>query len=286
MVDSSLIQKSSVIISVFSTTPGIGKTIVAINLAAGLAKEGYKVCLADLDLQFGDVLNYLKLTSAHTVAGAQRALLDNPANFRLSDFLIEYRHDEDLHFSILPAPLYIFDAYQTDVQIITDIINRMNYFDFIVLDLNSAFSALNLAMLDLSTVINFIGVIDFLPALKNYKVGYDTLIRFEYEESKIRLIENRSDSQKLIEGKDVERLLGEPFYHKLPNDFPAVNKSINTGQPLMYAAPDSRLTKSFYELVGRYTNRQVTAIPEIQPTVKSGGFFSTITKSIGKFFGF
>ena len=44
------IERSSVIISVFSTTPGIGKTITAINLAAGLAREGYKVCLADLDL--------------------------------------------------------------------------------------------------------------------------------------------------------------------------------------------------------------------------------------------
>ena len=275
------LQRSSIIISVFSTTPGIGKTVVAINLATGLANEGYKVCLADLDLQFGDVLNYLKLTSSHTVAGAQRALLDNPAGFRLSDFLIEYRNGA-VNFSILPAPLYIFDAYQTDVQIISDIINRMNYFDFVVLDLNSAFSALNLAMLDISTVINFIGVIDFLPALKNYKIGYDTLLRFEYEESKIRLIENRSDSQKLINARDVERLLGEPFYHKLPNDFPAVNKSINSGQPLMFAAPDSRLTKSFFELVGLYTHREIATVPDIQTTESSGGFFS----SIKRFFGF
>ena len=160
----------------------------------------------------------------------------------------------------------------------------MNYFDFVILDLNSMFSALNLAMLDMSTIINYIGVIDFLPALKNYKIGYDTLLRFEYEESKIRLIENRADSQKLIEGRDVERLLGEPFYHKLPNDYPAVNKSINAGQPLMFAAPDSRLTRSFYDLVGRYTNRQGTVAPEIKP--ESGGFFSAITRGIGKFFGF
>ncbi len=274
------IQKTSVIISVFSTSPGIGKTVVAINLAAGLAKEGYKVCLADLDLQFGDVLNYLKLTSTHTIAGAQRALLDNPETFRIRDFLIDYNLG-DLSFSIMPAPLYIYDAYQTDVQILSDIIRRMDYFDFVILDLNSMFSALNLAMLDMSTIINYIGVIDFLPALKNYKIGYDTLLRFEYEESKIRLIENRADSQKLIEGKDVERLLGEPFYHKLPNDYPAVNKSINAGQPLMFAAPDSRLTKSFYDLVGRFTNRQKNiAAPEIQ--TNGGGFF----KKIASFFGF
>jgi len=280
-MSNSSIQRTSIIISVFSTSPGIGKTVIAINLAAGLANEGYKVCLADLDLQFGDVLNYLKLTSVHTVAGAQRALLDNPESFRLKDYLIEYRQG-DLSFSILPAPLYIYDAYQTDVQILSNIIHRMDFYDYVILDLNSMFSALNLAMLDMSTVINYIGVIDFLPALKNYKIGYDTLLRFEYEESKIRLIENRADSQKLINGRDVERLLGEPFYHRFPNDFPAVNKSINMGQPLMFAAPDSRLTKSFDDLVGLYTQRQQdNTVPEIQPT-KSEGFFS----KIGKFFGF
>ena len=273
------IERSSVIISVFSTTPGIGKTITAINLTAGLAKEGYKVCLCDLDLQFGDVLNYLKLTSMNTLAGAQRALLDNPGNFRVKDFLIDYSH-EGLTFSIMPAPLYIYDAYQTDVQLVTDIINKLNFYDYVILDLNSMFSALNLAMLDISTVINYVGVIDFLPALKNYKIGYDTLIRFEYEESKIRLVENRADSQKLIDGKDVERLLGEPFYHRLPNDYPSVNKSINSGQPLMFAAPDSKLTKSFDELVGLYTNRQSTIQPELAN--KGGGLFSKVKG----FFGF
>ena len=272
------IERSSVIISVFSTTPGIGKTIVAINLAAGLANEGYKVCLADLDLQFGDVLNYLKLTSTNTIAGAQRTLLDHPERFRIRDFLIDYSN-ADLTFSILPAPLYIFDAYQTDVQLVTDIINDLHFYDYVILDLNSMFSALNLAMLDISTVINYVGVIDFLPALKNYKIGYDTLIRFEYEESKIRLVENRADSQKLIDGRDVERLLGEPFYHRLPNDYPSVNKSINSGQPLMFAAPDSKLTKSFDELVGLYTNRQ----PTIQSELATEGSFISKVKG---WFGF
>lgn len=274
------IERSSVIISVFSTTPGIGKTIVAINLAAGLAHEGYKVCLADLDLQFGDVLNYLKLSSVNTVAGAQRALLDHPEKFRIGDYLMQY-NNSGVSFSILPAPLYVYDAYQTDIQIVTDIItHHLNFFDYVVLDLNSVFSALNLAMMDISTVINYVGVIDFLPALKNYKIGYDTLIRFEYEESKIRLVENRADSQKLIDGRDVERLLGEPFYHRLPNDYPSVNKSINTGQPLMFAAPDSKLTKSFDDLVGLYTNRQGDNAPLSE--VSGNGFFG----SIKKFFGF
>ena len=272
--------RSSVIISVFSTTPGIGKTVVAINLAAGLAHEGYSVCLVDLDLQFGDVLNYLQLSSPQTIAGAQRAMLDDAEHFHVRNFLIDYGH-QGLKFSIMPAPVYVFDAYQMDVQLIEKMISQLNYFEFVILDLTSSFSALNLAMMDISTVVNYLGVIDFLPALKNFKIGYDTLLRFEYEESKIRIVENRADSQKLIDGRDVERLLGEKFYHRLPNDFPSVRKSINMGLPLMFAAPDSKLTRSFEELVARYTNRQISSME----TASGGGFFDKLRRWTGNLFG-
>ena len=269
-------ERSSIIISVFSTTPGIGKTVTAINLSAGLAREGYKVCLADLDLQFGDVLNYLKLSTNRDITKAQQALGINADSFEVKDFLITYRH-EDLTFAVMPPPEYLYDAYQANVANIESIVKQLTYFDFVVLDLSSAFSSLNLAMLDISTIINFVGVIDFLPALKNYKVGYDTLIRFDYEESKIKLVENRADSQKLIDGKDVERLLGEPFYHRLPNDFRAVSSSINQGVPLMFVAPDSRLTKSFWELTGKYTNRPTVNDNDLKNVTTAGvGFFSRI----------
>lgn len=272
-------ERSSIIISVFSTTPGIGKTVTAINLAAGLANEGYEVCLADLDLQFGDVLNYLKLETEQTIEKAQRTLERDANSFAVKDFLIKYQKD-DLYFSVLAPPKYLYDSYQANVNSIESIVKQLTYFDFVVLDLNSAFSALNLAMLDISTIINYIGVIDFLPAVKNFKIGYDTLIRFEYEESKIRLIENRADSQKLIDGNDVERLIGEPFYHRLPNDFPAVSKSINLGMPLMFAAPESRLTRSFYELTGKYTNRNIEL-----PKEKKGLFERILTAVSELLFG-
>ena len=267
--------RSSIIISVFSTTPGIGKTITAINLAAGIANEGYSVCLVDLDLQFGDVMNYLQLSSTKTIAGAQRALKADPENFSMKDFLVEYRTGS-FNFAILPAPIYVRDAYQIDVLAIEDIIGKkLSYFDFVILDLNSVFSSLNLAMLDLSTIINYVGVIDFLPALKNFKIGYDTMIRFEYEEQKIRLIENRADSQKLIHTSDVEKLLGESFYYRLPNDFQATSKSISEGRPLIFAAPHSKLTKSFYELTALYTDRNEPMPPISELGIQhSGGLFS------------
>ena len=40
--------RKSIVISIFSTSSGNGKTVTAINLAASLANEGYAVCLVDL----------------------------------------------------------------------------------------------------------------------------------------------------------------------------------------------------------------------------------------------
>ena len=247
---------SNVVIAVFSTSAGIGKTLTAINLAAGFAREGYHTCLVDLDLQFGDVMSYLHLASRLTLFDAQKAVLENPEDFEVMEYLTEYRW-RNVAFSVLPPPHNIEEGYRVDVSGMEQIIRRLSWFNFIVLDLTPVFSALNLAMLDLSTVINYIGVIDFLPAVKNYKIGYDTLLRFEYEESKIRLLETRADSQKHVYYGDVEKLLGGRFYHRIPNDFPSASMSIRMGQPLMFSAPDSKLEKSYHELVMKYMNRSV-----------------------------
>ena len=269
--------RSSIIISIFSTSSGIGKTITAINLAAGLTNEGYAVCLVDLDLQFGDIVKYLKLEPKYTIANANTDLKSSSTHFDIKNYLTDYHYigeTGEIQFSVLAPPRMIYDAYRIDVDVVEDLIQRLNYFDFVVLDLSAVFSTLNVAMLDMSTIINFLGVIDFLPSVKNFKIGYDTLIRFEYEESKIRLVENRANSQKLIDGRDVERLLGETFFHRLPNDFPSVNKSILQGCPLMFAAPSSPLTKSFTDLSGEYTGR--SSNNEIPAETNNGnqGFFS------------
>lgn len=78
-------RHNSVVIAVFSTSAGIGKTLTAINLAAGFAKEGYHTCLVDLDLQFGDVMSYLRLASEVTLFDAQKAILEDPEDFEVMD---------------------------------------------------------------------------------------------------------------------------------------------------------------------------------------------------------
>ena len=104
------------------------------------------------------------------------------------------------------------------------------------------------------------------------------LLRFEYEESKIRLIESRSTSQKFIHVEDVEKLLGGKFYHHLPNDFASADKSIRMGRPLMFSAPFSDLNKSYQDLVMRYIDRDVDKSSLIEQSGREKFFSKFINK--------
>ena len=120
------------------------------------------------------------------------------------------------------------------------------------------FSTFNLAMLDLSTIVTFLGIVDFIPTIKNMKIGMDTLKTLNYDKNKIRLVLNRSDAKTRIGLADVQKLLGEPFYHVLPNDFRAASDSIRDGVPLVLAPKQTALGAALKELVARYTNHSST----------------------------
>ena len=256
--------RSSIVITVFSTTSGIGKTLVATNLAAGLAMDGYAVCLIDLDLQYGDVANYLNLRNVPTIADVPPSV---PAN-QIRNYISEYRRG-NVAFSVLPAPYVIQDSYNIDERTIIPIINHLDYFNFIIVDTKSEFNDMNMAVMDVSTIINFLCVADFVPAIKNLKNGYEAILRFGYDVNKVRPVLNRSGSQTLIDAEDVEVVLGKNFYHRIANDFKAAGDSLRSGCPLVLSNSNSKMKRDLYDLVGLYTNR-----PKQKEIVAANGLLS------------
>jgi pilus assembly protein CpaE len=249
--------RSGIVITVFSTASAVGKTLLSINMAAELAKTGYKVCVADLDLQFGDVCNYLHLSPAATIYDAQKAV-ETGIRVDGSGYMTPYTYD-GIEFSVLAAPLKLEEAYNISTQAVTAVLAGLRRdYDYIVVDTTATFSDLNLAVMDLSTVITFVGIVDFIPTIKNMKVGYDTMRSIGYEKNKIRFILNRSNSKTNIELQDVEQLLEEQFYHVLPNQFSTAIDSIHQGVPLVIGSEQAALSKSLQELVAKYTNRLQT----------------------------
>ncbi len=265
--------RRGIVITVFSTASAVGKTLISINMAAELAKEGYRVCLVDLDLQFGDVCNYLQLQPKYTVADAVKALETDKDSFAVQDFLTTYDRYE-VPFGIVAAPLRLEEAYNIKTETVKEILLQLQLrFDFVVVDTASTFSDINLTAMELSTIVTFLGIVDFIPTIKNMKSGNDSIREIGLDANKIRLVLNRSNSRTRIDLQDVEQLLGAEFYHVLPNDFGAATRSIKTGCPLVLDSKSTPLKMEMRNLVARYTNRPLEKTKE-----ESGSWFSKLFK--------
>ena len=274
---------SGVVITFFSTASSVGKTLIGVNMASELARQGYRVCLVDYDLQFGDVANYLHIQVERSVKDVLETMNSRP-DVPLQDCLTQYRYGM-ISFDVVPAPEFLDEAYNISADDCRRLIEKLRLlYDYVIIDTTSMFSVLNLAMLDLSTIVTFLGVVDFIPTIKNMKIGNDTLRTLNYDTNKIRLVLNRSDAKTRISMEDVERLLGGEFYHILPNDFKAASESIVTGVPLVLGGSDSVLATEIRKLISRYTNRAyeedagLAAFDDKEETGRrnSGGWFSKI----------
>ena len=160
------------LISVFSTKGGVGKTCVAINVAAAMAKRSSEpVVLIDGDLQFGDVSVMLSLQSQNTV-------LDAAAAVQYGDMeLVQTLADKDpaTGLLVLPAPI---ESMPTDALLPGEMVNICAALQAIaghvVIDLPSVFNEYVLAIIEASDDVLLVGSMD-IPSIKNLKIGMQQL---------------------------------------------------------------------------------------------------------------
>lgn len=253
---------NGVVISFFSTASSVGKTLISINMAAELARQGARVVLVDYDLQFGDVCNYLQLEPEQTLMDAQRSLQLMGSSFDVRECLTPYSC-RNVMFAVLAAPRKLEESYNIETSVAQKVIEHLQgLFDYVIVDTTSMFSELNLMLLDISTIVTYLGVVDFLPTIKNMKIGSDTLRTLGYADKKIRLVLNRSNAKTRISSEDVQKLLKQEFYYVLPNDFQAASQSIIDGKPLVLEHQDIALSDAIRGLVGLYSNRSLGGVEE------------------------
>ena len=233
-------KPKSRVISVFSALGGVGKTTVAINLAASL--PGKKVCLVDADLQAGDVTGYLAIRPGHTLADAVRLSADR----QIQGFTTPWRQYAD----VLARPKTIEQAGVVSAEAMGAIIKALRaQYEVIIFDVPSGFSEVALEILDRSDRILLIGAAAGIPDVRSTKVALEILRSLGHTD-KVNLVLNRHGAKHGIDVRKVEETLGSRFAVKLPNDFAAATQAIRAGIPLVEGQPGNPLARELARLAG------------------------------------
>ena len=228
------------LISVFSTKGGVGKTCVAINVAASMAKRSSEpVVLVDGDLQFGDVSVMLGLQ-------AQNNVLDAAAAVQYGDLeLVQTLASKDstTGLLVLPAPI---ESMPTDSLLPGEMVNicaaLQGIAGHVVIDLPSVFNDYVLAVIEASDDVLLVGSMD-IPSIKNLKIGMQQLDLQAIAGPKLKLVLNHANAKVKLDVKEIERVLGMSANFPIPDDL-AVPISVNAGRPVVVDEPKSPVSRA------------------------------------------
>lgn len=270
------------VITCVSAKGGVGKTTVAVNVAAALSAEGRRVAFVDCDLQFGDAALMLNLNPRRTIADLCRETRDIDG-----DVVESYLSEASENLWLLAAPKRPEEAdYVTpdQVRLILQALRRR--FDYVVVDTAPVANDLFFTVLESVDHVLCISTQN-VAVLKNNRLLLDLLgqIGFETSQSPAQGQQNDGDSGKdgsqvTVEAqnsvqlrtnthhrasvkhiitrasssragvriRDAERVLQGSVFAEIDNDYVLVEGSINEGVPFVLSHRGHRLSKQVYLL--------------------------------------
>jgi pilus assembly protein CpaE len=230
------------VVSVLGTKGGVGKSVVATNLAAALARAGHRTVLVDLDLQFGDVAIMLQLPPDRTIRDVVRVFDRLDADL-LDGFLVE--HSSGLR--VLLAPVAPEEAEWVEPAHVARILEMMRATaDFIVIDTPPALDDVVLTALEASDVVYAVATPD-VPSIKNLRVALNKLRQLGVPSAEVRVVLNRADSKVGLDESDVRKATACEIAIKVPSDR-LVPRAVNRGVPIVVDQPRSPVARSFRQL--------------------------------------
>jgi len=246
------------VFTVASSSGGCGKTFYATNLACYLAAQtGQRVCLVDLDLQFGEVSTALHLRPRFTISDLlSREPVDDGD---LDEHVEEFLEQHDLGFSVLAAPFSPADADMIAPKDVYKVMGALRrHFDYIVVDTPAQLSEIVLAAFDHSTRVLCMVTLD-LPSIRNMRVFLTTLEKLRINSDSIGVVLNKVEDDIGIDIGDVQEVLDNKIISVLPYSR-EVMKSINKGKPALVSAAASDIGKKLAGGMHQFLSGDVTPV--------------------------
>ncbi|MEP2783947.1 MAG: AAA family ATPase [Pseudoruegeria sp.] len=252
---------SAVVLPVHGLAGGTGASTLAVNLARELAtiekNNPPRVCIIDLDFQFGSLSTYLDLPRRESVY----ELLSSPETMDADSFmqaLVTY--NDNLH--VLTAPPEMLPLDMVGPEDIDSIIEmaRTN-FDYVVIDMPSTVVSWTEAVLSQAHV--YLATLELdMRSAQNVLRMVKTLKAEELPVEKLRFVLNRAPKFTDLSGKSRVKRMGESLDIKIEIQLPDGSKQVSQcedqGQALADGAAKNPLRKEIQKLAKSIHERNVS----------------------------
>jgi MinD-like ATPase involved in chromosome partitioning or flagellar assembly len=230
---------------VFAGKGGVGKSVVASNLAVALRMEtGGRVALIDLDLQFGDVGVMLKVEHPHTIeALAQHG---DQVDIEILEEVMAHG-PEDVRVLLAPTSPEFADLITTGtLRAIMRELTRN--FDYIVVDTPPHLEERTLEALEQAAHIVIVTAFN-VTAVKDTKITLRLLQSLGLPRDRVAVVLNQTKARTNFTREEVEDNLRFRIVTQLPFEARVVDESIDHGRPFYIHDPKADITRAFKELV-------------------------------------
>jgi pilus assembly protein CpaE len=257
------------VFTVASATGGCGKTFMATNLAYFLRAHSPddRVCLLDLDLQFGEVSSALRMRPRYTIFDLLERERSGTGADDLEEHIEDYLSPHEAGFHVLAAPKDPIEADRIrppDVVRIIEALRRR--FEYVIVDTPGQLADVVTVTLDLSELLIVMTTLD-LPSVRNMSVFLSTLERLKIPTEAVRLVLNKAETDVGIDIAQVEKLFPQGFMAVLPYA-KEVSRSINLGVPVMASAPAAEVSRRMDKAMVQLLRPEMRAVADARPTRK------------------
>lgn len=228
------------VVAVVSPKGGNGKTTIAANLVAAMARLSSPV-VVDLDVHFGDVEYAFRLRPFHRLDSVITELLEHPQD-GVEHLLTA--HPTGLAALCAPADPVVADSLTADdVFPVVDAIIDLDR--PVVLDTAGGISDFTLGALDRATEIVLVCGTD-VPSVQAVKKLLDTMERLEMDTTHAHLVVNRATARCGLSVRDVEAAVGRKAVVEVP-EHASLSAGMNQGSPVTETDPGSPVAAPFIE---------------------------------------
>ncbi|HEY0829296.1 MAG TPA: P-loop NTPase [Bacilli bacterium] len=264
-------QSRGEMIAVCSAKGGVGRTVLAVNLAVALSKNNIQISIVDGNFQFGDVCLAMDLHPTFSIKDVVEGI-DTIDQHALSNYLIH--HSSGVKVLAAPdRPEYADLVTAPVIDKVCDLLLAQH--DYLIVDTGVGLQDRSLQIIEKADQIFILTNLE-MATIKNTKMMLETLELLGLR-NKVQVIVNRSTMESVIQASDVPDILGDDTAVFIPNQFQLVSQSLNIGIPFVMNHAKTDLAKAVFKLAEHMiSRREITLFKPKAPSFLQSIFIRTV----------